>query len=35
MINEVVKLVAPRRMEMFFKEENINEETIVVRRRDI
>lgn len=31
MINEIVKLVAPRRMEMFFKEENINEETIVVR----
>ena len=24
MINQVIKLVAPRRMETFFKEENIN-----------
>lgn len=31
MINEVVKLVAPRRMEIFFKEENIEENTVVVR----
>ena len=31
MINEVIKLVAPRRMEIFFEEENINENTVVVR----
>lgn len=31
MINEVVKLVAPRRMEIFFKEEKIEENTVVVR----
>lgn len=31
MINQVIKLVAPRRMEMFFKEENISENTVVVR----
>lgn len=31
MINEVIKLVAPRRMEIFFEEENIEENTIVVR----
>lgn len=33
MINEVVKLVAPRRMEIFFKEENIDENTVVIRPR--
>lgn len=31
MINEVIKLVAPRRMEIFFEEENIDESTVVVR----
>ena len=31
MINEVIKLVAPRRMEIFFKEESINQDTVVVR----
>lgn len=31
MINELIKLVAPRRMETFFKEESINEDLIVVR----
>ena len=31
MINEVIRLVAPRRMEIFFKEENIEEDTIVIR----
>lgn len=31
MINEVIKLVAPRRMEIFFEEESIEEDTIVVR----
>ena len=31
MINEVIKLVAPRRMEMFFKEEKIDNKHIVVR----
>ena len=31
MINEVIKLVAPRRMEIFFEEENIDENTVVVR----
>ena len=31
MINEVVKLVAPRRMEIFFEEENIEEEKVVIR----
>lgn len=31
MINEVIKLVAPRRMEIFFEEENINENTVAVR----
>ena len=31
MINEVIKLVAPRRMEIFFEEENIEENTVVVR----
>ena len=31
MINEVIKLVAPRRMEMFFEEENIDLNSVVVR----
>lgn len=31
MINEVIKLVAPKRLEIFFEEENINEETVVIR----
>ncbi len=31
MINEIVKLVAPRRMEVFFQEENIDEDTVIVR----
>ena len=31
MINQVIKLVAPRRMEMFFKEEVIDENSVVVR----
>ena len=31
MINEVIKLVAPRRMEVFFEEENIQEDSVVVR----
>ena len=31
MINQVVKLVAPRRMEMFFKEEDIDENSVVIR----
>lgn len=33
MINQVIKLVAPRRMETFFKEENIDDKSIVVRPR--
>ena len=33
MINQVIKLVAPRRMETFFKEENIDDNSIVVRPR--
>lgn len=33
MINQVIKLVAPRRMETFFKEENIDDSSIVVRPR--
>ena len=33
MINQVIKLVAPRRMETFFKEENIDDSLIVVRPR--
>lgn len=33
MINEVIKLVAPRRMEIFFKEENIEADTVVIRPR--
>lgn len=31
MINQVIKLVAPRRMEMFFQEENLKEDTVIVR----
>lgn len=31
MINEVIKLVAPRKMEIFFEEENIEDNTVVVR----
>lgn len=31
MINEVVKLIAPKRLEVFFEEENMNEDTVVVR----
>ncbi len=31
MINEVIKLVAPRRMEMFFEEEIVDENHVVVR----
>lgn len=31
MINEVIKLVAPRIMEIFFEEENIMEDTVVIR----
>lgn len=31
MINEVIKLVAPRKMEMFFQEENVNNEYVVVK----
>lgn len=31
MINEVIKLVAPRRMEIFFEEENVEEDKVVVR----
>lgn len=31
MINQVIKLVAPRRMETFFQEEEINEDTVIVR----
>jgi ribitol-5-phosphate 2-dehydrogenase len=33
MINQVIKLVAPRRMETFFKEENIDDNSVVVRPR--
>lgn len=33
MINQVIKLVAPRRMETFFKEENIDDDSVVVRPR--
>lgn len=33
MINQVIKLVAPRRMETFFKEEHIDDNSIVVRPR--
>lgn len=33
MINQVIKLVAPRRMETFFKEENIDDNCVVVRPR--
>lgn len=33
MINQVIKLVAPRRMETFFKEENIDDNLVVVRPR--
>ena len=31
MINEIIKLVAPRRMEMFFQEEIVDENHVVVR----
>lgn len=31
MINEVIKLVAPKRMEIFFQEENIDADTVIVR----
>ena len=31
MINEVVKLIAPKRLEVFFEDENINEDVVVVR----
>lgn len=31
MINEVVKLIAPKRLEVFFEEENMNENIVVVR----
>lgn len=31
MINQVIKLVAPRRMDMFFKEESIDDDCVVVR----
>lgn len=31
MINEIIKLVAPRRMEMFFQEEIVNENHVIVR----
>ena len=33
MINQVIKLVAPRRMETIFKEENIDDNSVVVRPR--
>ena len=31
MINEVVKLIAPKRLEVFFEQENMNEDVVVVR----
>ena len=31
MINEVVKLIAPKRLEVFFEEENMSEDIVVVR----
>ena len=31
MINEVVKLIAPKRLEVFFEEENMNEDIVVIR----
>lgn len=31
MINEVVKLIAPKRLEVFFEEENLDKDTVVVK----
>ena len=31
MINQVIKLVSPKKLEVFFEEENINEDIVIVR----
>ena len=31
MINQVIKLISPKKLEVFFEEESINEDVVIVR----